>query len=88
MPWLGVSLRAGSEDMLGRRLFKTGMYEAGVTNFLLHYLSNAEQDVVFDVGANVGYYSDRGGAGEPPPVAAQPESGERGFGRATLLRGQ
>lgn len=57
LPWLGVSLRAGSEDMLGRRLFKTGMYEAGVTNFLLHYLSNVEQDVVFDVGANVGYYS-------------------------------
>lgn len=28
-----------------------------MTNFLLHYLSNPEQDVVFDVGANVGYYS-------------------------------
>ena len=34
LPWLGVSLRTGSEDMLGRRLFKTGLYEPGVTDFL------------------------------------------------------
>jgi len=57
LPWLGVTLRAGSEDMLGRRLFKRGLYEPGVTDFLLRYLTNAPQDVVFDVGANVGYYS-------------------------------
>ncbi|MCK5941675.1 MAG: hypothetical protein KAI24_06885, partial [Planctomycetes bacterium] len=54
LPWLGVSLRAGAEDMLGRRLYKRGTYEKGVTEFLLRYLLTAPQDVVFDVGANVG----------------------------------
>ena len=57
LPWLSVTLRAGSEDMLARRLYKTGHYEPGVTDFLLRYLSVAPQDVIFDVGANVGYYS-------------------------------
>lgn len=57
LPWLGVSLRAGSEDMLGRRLYKTGQYEVGVTDFILRYLSLAPQELVFDVGANIGYYS-------------------------------
>jgi|GEM_PF-548069 len=57
LPWLQATLRAGSEDMLARRLYKTGHYEPGVTAFLLRYLSSAPQDVVFDVGANVGYYS-------------------------------
>jgi FkbM family methyltransferase len=57
LPWLSARLRAGAEDMLARRLFKTGHYEPGVTDFLLRYLSTAPQDVIFDVGANVGYYS-------------------------------
>lgn len=57
LPWLGVSLRAGSEDMLGRRLFKTGIYEPDVTDFVLRYLALAPQQLIFDVGANVGYYS-------------------------------
>lgn len=57
LPWLGVTLRTGSEDMLGRRLYKTGLYERDVTHFLLRYLTAAPQDAVFDVGANVGYYS-------------------------------
>lgn len=57
LPWLSATLRAGSEDMLARRLYKTGHYEPGVTDFLLRYLSSAPQDVIFDVGANVGYYS-------------------------------
>jgi FkbM family methyltransferase len=57
VPWLGVRLRTGAEDMLGRRLFKRGTYEVGVTDFMMRYLSLAPQDVIFDVGANVGYYS-------------------------------
>ncbi|MCA8963838.1 MAG: FkbM family methyltransferase [Planctomycetes bacterium] len=57
VPWLGAQLRVGAEDILGRRLFKRGLYERGVTTFLLRYLAAAPQDVIFDVGANVGYYS-------------------------------
>ncbi len=57
VPWLAARLRVGAEDILGRRLFKRGLYERGVTTFLLRYLAAAPQDVIFDVGANVGYYS-------------------------------
>ncbi|MFK7741078.1 MAG: FkbM family methyltransferase [Planctomycetota bacterium] len=57
LPWLGVRLRAGSEDMLARRLYKTATYERAVTEFVLGYLTLAEPAPVFDVGANVGYYS-------------------------------
>ena len=57
IPWLSAALRASSEDMLARRLYKTAHYEPGVTDFLVRYLSSAPQDVIFDVGANVGYYS-------------------------------
>lgn len=79
LPWLGVSVRTGAEDMLGRRLYKTGLYERDVTAFLLRYLTLAEQDVVCDVGANVGYYSlmvDRvcGGAVPVHAFEAEPEN--------------
>lgn len=57
LPWMSASLRTGAEDILGRRLFKRGLYEPGVTEFFLRYLSTAPQDVVYDVGANIGYYS-------------------------------
>ena len=57
LPWLGVRMRVGSEDVHGRRLFKTGVHEPGLTRFFMRYLKTAPQDVVIDLGANVGYYS-------------------------------
>lgn len=56
VPWLDAKLLAYSRDVHGRKLFKTAMHEPGVTAALLRYLRLAPQDVILDIGANIGYY--------------------------------
>jgi FkbM family methyltransferase len=57
LPWLGLRMRVGAEDMLGRRLYRTAVYESDVTSFVLRWLAKTPPAVVLDVGANVGFYS-------------------------------
>lgn len=56
-PWLQASFRTVPRDVHGRHLYKSSIHEPGVTQVLLRYLTHAPQDVIFDVGANLGYYS-------------------------------
>ncbi len=44
-------------DSVGRTIFKHGLYEEDLTNYLLNNLDLKAGDVVFDVGANIGWYS-------------------------------
>lgn len=44
-------------DSVGRTIFKNGLYEEDLTNYLLNNLNLKEGDVIFDVGANIGWYS-------------------------------
>lgn len=46
-----------TEDVIGRHIFKKGIYEEGLTNFLLKKLKLEEEDIIFDIGANIGWYS-------------------------------
>jgi len=57
LPWLDAQLAVHARDAHGRHLFKRGVHEDSVSRLLLRYLEHAPQDVVFDIGANVGYYS-------------------------------
>ncbi|MCA8941723.1 MAG: FkbM family methyltransferase, partial [Planctomycetes bacterium] len=49
--------RVASRDVHGRYLFKRGIHEPPATRLLLRYFRLAPQDVVIDVGGNVGYFS-------------------------------
>ena len=57
VPWLRAQLHTVARDVHGRHLFKSAVHEPGATRALLRYLEAAPQDVIFDVGANLGYYS-------------------------------
>lgn len=46
-----------TQDGGGRKIYKRGFYEERVTNYLLSELSLSSDDIVFDVGANIGWYS-------------------------------
>lgn len=46
-----------TEDVIGRHIFKKGIYEECLTNFLLKKLKLKEEDIIFDIGANIGWYS-------------------------------
>lgn len=51
------SFRFRIEDAAGRRLYKRGLYEPELTEYLETHLELPEGSVVFDVGANMGWYS-------------------------------
>lgn len=44
-------------DSVGRTIFKHGLYEEELTNYLINNLNLKKGDIVFDVGANIGWYS-------------------------------
>lgn len=44
-------------DSGGRTIFKNGLYEEDLTDYLLNNLDLKAGDIVFDVGANIGWYS-------------------------------
>lgn len=45
------------EDVVGRSIFKTGKYEEGLTSLLCNLCRFDNDDIVIDVGANIGWYS-------------------------------
>lgn len=54
---LGLVVRAFSRDLVGRHLYKRGVYEQELTAFVLQRLAMPEDAVALDVGANLGWYS-------------------------------
>lgn len=46
-----------TEDVQGRLIYKRGIYEEELTHFLLHNLKLEAHDIIFDIGANLGWYS-------------------------------
>ncbi len=56
-PDYGLSFRVKTEDVIGRRIYKHGVYEPDLTDFVAEEIEFRPGDVVFDVGANVGWYS-------------------------------
>ena len=53
----GVEMKFRAPDGGGRAIYKTGLYEEPLTNFLVQSLEFEDGDIVFDVGANIGWYS-------------------------------
>lgn len=56
-PKYGLKLKFRTPDGGGRAIYKRGLYEEPLTNYLVQKLSLEEGDLVFDVGANIGWYS-------------------------------
>jgi FkbM family methyltransferase len=53
----GLVLRFKTVDVMGRHIYKYGVYEEEITRFLLDNLVLEAGDIVLDVGANIGWYS-------------------------------
>jgi FkbM family methyltransferase len=56
-PEFQLSLRFKTADVMGRHIYKYGVYEEQITRFLLANLSLGRGDIFLDVGANIGWYS-------------------------------
>ncbi len=56
-PKFDLRFKFKTQDVIGRLIFKEGMHEEELTSFLLQNLTIEEQDIIFDVGANIGWYS-------------------------------
>lgn len=56
-PKYGLKLKFRTQDGGGRAIYKHGLYEERLTNYLINKLQFEKGDVVFDVGANIGWYS-------------------------------
>lgn len=52
-----LSFRVRAEDVVGRHIYKYGLHEPAMTQWLLDNLSLQDGDVVIDIGANIGWYS-------------------------------
>jgi FkbM family methyltransferase len=52
-----IQLKFKIEDCVGRSIYKRGVYEPENSQFLSRYLDFSQPRVVFDVGANIGWYS-------------------------------
>lgn len=52
-----LKFKFNSPDSVGREIYKKGIYEDDVTTYLLNNLDLKKDDIVFDVGANIGWYS-------------------------------
>jgi FkbM family methyltransferase len=53
----GLRLRVKTEDVIGRHLYKHGMLEAGCVRVIERHVRLERDDVLIDVGANIGWYS-------------------------------
>jgi FkbM family methyltransferase len=54
---LGIELQSYKRDGVGRGLYRWGVHEPGLTNFLLSNFSGRRECNFIDVGANIGYFS-------------------------------
>jgi FkbM family methyltransferase len=52
-----LKFRFRTPDSVGRLIFKKGVYEEELTDYLINNLDLESEDIVFDVGANLGWYS-------------------------------
>lgn len=52
-----LKLRFKAKDAIGRTIFKSGLYEEEISSFLIQKLPWQDNDIVLDVGANIGWYS-------------------------------
>ncbi|MFU8821831.1 MAG: FkbM family methyltransferase [Gammaproteobacteria bacterium] len=57
VPEFALEMRVPARDAAGRNLFRRGMHAPEVTNFLATRLELEPDDLVFDIGASVGWYS-------------------------------
>lgn len=54
---LSAKFTVMSKDIVGRSIYRTGMYEKALSLHLLNTLGFKQGDVFLDVGANIGWYS-------------------------------
>ena len=52
-----LELKVCTADVIGRHLYKHGSHDAEITGFLRRHLHIEPHDVLFDIGANIGWYS-------------------------------
>ena len=52
-----LRFRVKTEDVVGRHIYKYHCHEEAQTRFLASYLKLSPEDVVIDVGANIGWYA-------------------------------
>jgi FkbM family methyltransferase len=82
VPRFNLELRVASNDAAGRHLYKRGMHAPAVSNFLATGLALEPGDVVFDIGASIGWYSLLLARIAPPGVAIhafEPDPWARGL---------
>lgn len=53
----GIELHVKTEDVIGRHLYKYGAHDPDSTHFLRRFVTLERNDVVLDIGANIGWYS-------------------------------
>lgn len=53
----GLKFKVKAEDVVGRRIYKTGSYEKNISDYLVGNLVFSEGDIAIDAGANIGWYS-------------------------------
>ncbi|MBA3563131.1 MAG: FkbM family methyltransferase [Gammaproteobacteria bacterium] len=52
-----LELKVHADDVIGRHLYKYGSHDAEITAFLERHIEIEPGDVLFDIGANIGWYS-------------------------------
>lgn len=57
VPEFDLELRVATGDAIGRHLYRNGNHAPEITHFLATGLELASDDLVFDVGASVGWYT-------------------------------
>lgn len=57
VPTLGLRFKVKTEDVVGRHLYKYHIHEPEISAILFEHLRIESGDVIFDIGANVGWYS-------------------------------
>jgi len=57
VPEFGLELRVPARDAVGRHLYRDGIHAPAVAHFLATGLELEPGDLVFDIGASIGWYS-------------------------------
>jgi FkbM family methyltransferase len=57
VPEFGLDLKVKVRDVIGRHIYKYGAHDLVMTRFLKDLLVLQPEDVVLDIGANIGWYS-------------------------------
>ncbi len=57
VPEHNLSFKFKTEDVIGRLMFKTGRCEPGITRCFLNNVQLEKDDIMLDIGANIGWYS-------------------------------